>query len=394
MDFELPADAEAFRAEFREFLQAEVPPWYTHVLVDDDRTVSFSRELCRKLAAKGWLVMAWPKEYGGADADIWHQNVHREEMWAFGLPCGPQYLNLNFIGPAIFTFGTDEQKERYLKPMAAGESIWCQGFSEPNAGSDLANLQTTAEDTGNGFKINGNKIWISYSQDAEHCILMARTDPDAPKHKGISMFLVDMNTPGISVRQQNTVIGKTKLYEMHFDNVEVPYDALLGTVNKGWQMAMSVLEKERAALGYCGVNQIRLDTLLDFVKETKDSTGRLLSERTDVRNKLVRLRALNRALRFYMYKISSSHPDDDSSLIDSAIFKVLAGDSTVLPTAQFAMEVAGQRGLLDEVDPLATLNDGGAYLWWVLALAAQVAAGASEIQKNIIAQRGLGLPRG
>ena len=176
MDFEFPAEAEAFRTELREFLAHELPPWWTHMFVDDERAIPFTVELCMKLAAKDWLTMAWPKEYGGADADVWRQMVVREEMWAAGEPRGPQYMNLNYLGPAIMMFGTEEQKQKYIKPMAAGEVIWCQGFSEPSAGSDLASLATRAEDTGNGFRINGQKIWISYAQHAKHCMVLARTD--------------------------------------------------------------------------------------------------------------------------------------------------------------------------------------------------------------------------
>ena len=131
MDFEYPADAEAFRTELRQFLKEELPPWWTDTWVDDDRIIPFTLRFCQKMADKGWLTMAWPKEYGGSDADVWHQNVVREEMWRIGEPRGPQYMNLNYIGPAIMTFGTDEQKEKYLKPIAAGNVLWCQGFSEP-----------------------------------------------------------------------------------------------------------------------------------------------------------------------------------------------------------------------------------------------------------------------
>ena len=392
MDFEFPADAEAFRADLRDFIKREIPPWWSNHLHDDDRSFPFTVEFCKKLATKGWLVMAWPEEYGGAGADVWHQNIMREEMWAMGEPRGWQYMNLNFIGPSIMMFGTDEQKERYLPPMAAGEAVWCQGFTEPNAGSDLAGLQTRADDTGNGYKINGHKTWVTNAFHSEHCILLARTDPNVPKHKGISMFLVDMNTPGITVCETPTMAGQTKVHELFFEDAEVPYGALLGPLNQGWQVAMTALERERIGLGYSGRNQIQLDQLLRFVKETKDSTGRLLSERPDVRKKLTRLRALNRALRLLMNKVSSDPSDDGSGLIDAAAFKVLAGDSTI-ETAELAVELAGQRGLLLEDDPMATLGDG-AFMWWVYALPVQVAAGPSEIQRNIIAQRELGLPRG
>ncbi len=392
MEFEYPAEAEAFRTELRQFLQEELPSWWIDTWADDDRIIPFTLEFCKKLAAKGWLTMAWPKEYGGGDADIWHQNVVREEMWRIGEPRGPQYMNLNYIGPAIMMFGTDEQKEQYIKPMAAGEVLWCQGFSEPDAGSDLASLRTRAEDTGSGFKINGQKIWTSYAGHAEYCFLMVRTDPDAPKHKGISVFLVDMKTPGITVRPIYSMGGPIEFHELFFDDAEVPYEALLGPLNQGWYVAMSALEGERAGVGYAGLFDLQLDELVKFAGKTKDASGHSLVERPEIRGKLVRLRALNRALRLLMYKVMSNHAGAESALVDSAVVKTLAGDMSV-QIAQFAMEVTGPKGHLLDEDPLVTLGNG-AYSWWVRALPVQIAAGSSEIQRNIIAQRGLGLPRG
>ena len=391
MDFEYPAEAEAFRTELRQFLKEELPPWWSDTWVDDDRIIPFTLEFCQKMAEKGWLAMAWPKEFGGGDADIWHQNIVREEMWRIGEPRGPQYMNLNYIGPAIMMFGTDEQKEKYLKPIAGGNVIWCQGFSEPDVGSDLASLRTRAEDTGNGYKINGQKIWTSYARHAGYCFLMARTDPDVPKHKGISVFLLDMKTPGVTVRPIDSLGGPIEFHELFFDDVEVPYEARLGPENQGWHVAMSALEGERAGVGYAGLFQLQLDELLKHVQQAQDSSGRSLVERTEIRSKIVRLRAINRAMRLLMYKVESKHAGPDAAFVDSAIYKTLAGDIS-MQIAQLALEVTGLKGHLMEDDPLVTLGDG-AYRWWVRALPVQIAAGSSEIQRNIIAQRGMGLPR-
>ena len=391
MDFEYPAEAEDFRAELRAFFEQELPSWWTSLWAHDDRVMPFTLAFCQKLAAKGWLTMAWPKEYGGGDADIWHQNVVREEMWRYGEPRGPQYMNLNYIGPAIMMFGTEAQKEKYIKPMAAGEVIWCQGFSEPDAGSDLASLRTRAEDTGTGFKINGQKIWTSYAAHAEHCFLMARTNPEVPKHKGISMFLVDMDTPGITVRPIESMGGPIEFHEVFFDDVEIPYEALLGPRDQGWKVAMSALEGERVGVGYAGLFESQLEQLTEFVQDSKDSSGCRLSERADVRAKLVRMRAIVRAIRLFMNKIVANQTGDDSVLVDAASYKTMAGDVS-MQIAQLAMELTGLKGHLLENDPLVTLDEG-AYTWWTHALPVQVAVGSSEIQRNIIAQRGLGLPR-
>ena len=276
--------------------------------------------------------------------------------------------------------------------MAAGDAIWCQGFTEPEAGSDLASLELSAEDTGNGFKINGVKNWVSNAAHSEHCILLARTDPNVAKHAGISMFLVDMDTPGITVRETPTMVGQTKVHEILFEDVEVPYGALLGPLNQGWHVAISSLERERIGLGYSGRNQVQLDQLAALRQGDEGQHGASPLRANRCANKIVRLRALNRALRLLMNKVSCDASGDGSGLIDAAVFKVLAGDTTI-ETGQLAMELAGQRGLLlEDDDPMSTLGHG-AYMWWILALPVQVAAGPSEIQRNIIAQRGPGIPR-
>lgn len=389
MNFEYPPAAEAFRQELLAFLDAELPPWWVNFLSGDERNIAFTKQFCKKLAAKGWLTLAWPKEYGGGDAGVWEQIVLREVMWAAGEPRGPQYINLNFIGRAIMDFGTDEQIDSHLTPMAAGEAMWCQGFSEPEAGSDLANLVTRAEDTGGGFRINGTKSWVSYGHLAEHCILMARTDPDAARHRGISMFLVDMATPGISVRIIETMGGPPELAELTFEDVDVPYEALLGPRNEGWRVAMTALDYERAGLAYGARTHVQLDKLIEYSKQTCDSSGRRLSDRGDVQAKLMRLRTLNRAQRLIMYRALA---DEKAGVVDPSIYKVLGGQTTI-QAAQLAMELAGSRGTLLEADPMVPLDDGP-YAWWGHALPVQVAGGSSEIQRNIIAQHGLGLPRG
>ena len=392
MDLDFPAEVEAFRVEVREFLKQELPFWWMNFLVDDDRVVPFIAEFCQKLGAKGWLTLHWPEEYGGS-ADVLRHNVIREEMWGAGEPRGWQYMSSNYVGPTIMKYGTDEQRERFLKPIAAGEVFWCQGFTEPDAGSDLAGVKLLAEDIGSGFKLNGQKAWISYADHSDYCFLLARTDPSSSRHAGLSMLLVDMNTPGITVRPVKAMTGQPLLYnEIHFADAEVSYDTLLGPLNRGWEVAMSALEVERIGLAYGGRIQKHLDELLDFVKETNDGAGRRLAERRDVRAKLIRLRAKNRALRLFMYKVVSSREGDSSTVSDSTIYKVLAGDS-MLQTAQLAMELGGKRGLLLHQDPLSVMGEGP-YMCWGHALPVQIAAGSSEIQRNIIARQRLGLPRG
>lgn len=393
MDLDFPAKAEAFRTDVREFLRQELPSWWTNFLADDDRVIPFITEFCQKLGEKGWLTMHWPEEYGGSSVDDFHQSVIREEMWGAGEPRGWQYMSSNYIGPTIIEYGTTAQKERYLKPISEGRVFWCQGFTEPHTGSDLAAVKTRAEDTGSSFKLNGKKAWISYADDADHCFLMTRTDPDSSRHAGLSMLIVDMNTPGITVRPVKAMAGGRIYYnEIHFEDAEVPHDALLGPLNKGWEVAMWALGRERIGLAYSGRNTTHLQETLAYVKSAKDASGRPLSESSDVRSRLIRLRAKNRALRLFMHKVVATPAGDTSIPTNSAIYKVLAGDST-LETGQLAMDVAGQRGLLSQVDPLSVMGEGP-FMAWAHAMPVQIAAGSSEIQRNIIAQLGLGLPRG
>src|SRR5439155_19345449 len=185
VDFAFTPEEETFRAELRVFLDAELPDWWRGMFVDDDRAMPLTREICRKLAARGWLTMAWPPEHGGRGASVWMQTVLREEMWARDEPRGPQYMNLNYIGPLIMRFGTPEQRTRFLPPMARGDVVWCQGFSEPGAGSDLAALSTRADDDDDGYVVNGQKVWTSYADTpADWCLLLARTNHDGPKRDG------------------------------------------------------------------------------------------------------------------------------------------------------------------------------------------------------------------
>jgi len=246
MDFDFSPEDEAFRAELRAFLDDELPEWWKTVFVDDERAMPFTREFCHQLAARGWLTLSWPAEHGGADGSVWQQAVVREEMWAAGEPRGPQYMNLNYIGPLIMRFGTPEQQARHLPRMAAGDVLWCQGFSEPEAGSDLASLKTRAVRDGDHYVVNGQKIWNSYADaPADHCLLLARTNTEVKKQLGISMFLVDMRTPGITVRPIPSMAGKSEFSEIFFDDAAIPVTDRLGDEDQGWTLVGEGLAFER-----------------------------------------------------------------------------------------------------------------------------------------------------
>ena len=294
MDFDFSPEDEAFRAELRAFLDDELPTWWKTVFVDDARAMPFTRELCQKLAARGWLTLSWPSEHGGADGSVWQQAVVREEMWAAGEPRGPQYMNLNYIGPLIMRFGTPEQQARHLPRMAAGDVIWCQGFSEPEAGSDLASLKTRAVRDGDRYVVNGQKIWNSYADaPADHCLLLARTDPEVKKQMGISMFLVDMRTPGITVRPIPSMAGKSEFSEIFFDDAVIPVTDRLGDENNGWTLVGEGLAFERIGIArYARANRV-LEHLVAYARDTVVD-GRPLAEDPAVRARLATLAVAHR----------------------------------------------------------------------------------------------------
>ena len=247
MDFSWDDEQRAFRATVREFLAAHLPGDWESLAHGPgaDWQSTFSKKFCGELAEAGLLVPHWPKRWGGRDADPWTSFILAEEMWEAGEPRGGQYMNVNWIGPTLMRFGSEEQQQRYIPPMAQGQTLWCQGFSEPEAGSDLASLRTRADKEGSTYRINGQKIWTSYAGHADTCFLLARTSPG---RNGISIFLLPMDTPGITVRQIPSVIGEGDIHEVFFDDVTVPATAMLGEEGKGWEIVRTALSLERVGI--------------------------------------------------------------------------------------------------------------------------------------------------
>jgi len=391
MDFDFTPEETAFRAELRAFLADELPTWWKTTFVDDARAMPFTRDLCQKLAARGWLTLSWPREHGGTDGSVWQQAVVREEMWAAGEPRGPQYMNLNYIGPLIMRFGTPEQQARFLPPMAAGNVIWCQGFSEPEAGSDLASLKTRAERDGEHYVVNGQKIWTSYaSAPADQCLLLARTNADVKKQMGISMFLVDMRTPGITVRPIPSMAGKSEFNEVFFDDAVIPVTDRLGDENKGWTLVGEGLAFERIGIArYARANRV-LEHLVAYARDTVVD-GRPLAEDPAVRARLATLAVRVEAAKVLNYGAISIQAAGEVPAIEASIARIHNTQVEQL-AGQIGLEVLGPQGLLLEDDPFGLL-DGEMQRQWLESIPVTVAAGSTEVQKNIIAQRGLGLPR-
>ena len=247
MDFDLGESAAALRVRLRALIAEHIAEDYLGAFTTDPADLDVAQRFCKTLAEEGLLTLAWPTEYGGAGGSMWDQTVVREEMWAHHEPRGAQYMGLNWVGPAIMAFGTDPQKQQHLPAIAAGDVIWCQGFSEPEAGSDLASLRTRAVEDGDGYRITGQKIWTSYAGMAQWCVLAARVGP-GERHEGITMFVVPMDSPGITVRPIRSMLGPHHLNEVFFDEVWAGPDAVLGGIGDGWAVIRKALAHERVGI--------------------------------------------------------------------------------------------------------------------------------------------------
>jgi alkylation response protein AidB-like acyl-CoA dehydrogenase len=293
-------------------------------------------------------------------------------------------------GPTIMVHGTEEQKQRFLPPILSGEQSWCQGFSEPEAGSDLANLQTRAVRDGDDFVINGQKIWTSMAQHAHWMNILARTDPDAPKHKGISYFLVDMKSPGISVRPLVNMVGAADFNEVFFENVRVPKENLLGEENRGWYLATTTLDFERSNIASTTNLVLMVSDLVDWVRAHASAPECTIGHRASLRYELADRTVEAQIARLMSYRVISMQ---NAGLIpnkESSVAKLYSSELEQR-VAQTAMRALGSYGLL--LNGEAPLR-GSIARMYLYAVALTIGGGTSEIQRNIVAMRGLGMPRG
>ncbi len=392
MDFSWSAEEDAFREEIRDFLKAELPDGWNDTLVldkEDDAYIELAKAFTQKLGAKGWFTAHWPEEYGGLNWPFWQHFIMNEEMSTADAPIiggnGPK-----FLGPTIIHYGSDEQKEQFLPGIAKGEDLWVQGYSEPNSGSDLASLQTRAEEDGDEWVINGQKIWSSYGHYADWCFMLARTDPDAPKHRGISYFLLDMKTPGITVRPLNNIAGTKGFNEIFFENVRVPKDALLGEKNRGWYMATTTLSYERTAIEAPARAQRILNDLVRYAKLTKRN-GQTLAEDPSIRQRLAQLAIEIDVSRCLSYRVATSQAREEIPGQEAPANKVFTSEM-IQRIAQVGMQMMGLYGQLEFNTKWAPLK-GKIERLYLTSVSGTIAGGTSEIQRNIIAERGLGLPR-
>ena len=393
MEFRFTPEEETFRSEIREFLKEELPAdWGGAGALGEagEERWEFLRSFQKKLAGRKWLTLGWPEEHGGLAASHMMQVIYNEEMSYFRAPTqlgvGPDR-----VGPTIILYGTEEQKRQQLPGIVRGETVWCQGFSEPSSGSDLASLQTSAVADGDYFVVNGQKIWTSFAHRADWCILLARTDPEAPKHKGISYLLLDMKTPGIEVRPLVDMLGRSSFNEVFFDNVRVPRDCLVGELNRGWYVAAATLDFERSGINRVVMGIRMYEELVEYAAQAKADGGRLMDD-TRVRHRLAELAIEFQAGRMHAYRVASMQARGEIPNAEASISK-LYGSELQQRLAGAGMEMLGLGSQLEPGSRWAPLK-GRLEQYYVFAAALTIAAGTSEIMRGIIAGRGLGLPRG
>jgi alkylation response protein AidB-like acyl-CoA dehydrogenase len=392
MDLTPTAEDRAFRTQVRRWLETNAP-------TGDMTTLDERKAWHRKLYEAGYVGMLWPKEYGGWGRTPMQQAIVQDEMARLGAPPPINGLGIGFIGPTIIVHGTDWQKQRYLKTMLTAEEIWCQLYSEPNAGSDLASLKTRAEDQGDHFLVNGQKIWTSSGPIADWGILLARTDGKAAKHKGISCVLLHMRQPGVEVRPLRQITGSSLFSEVFMTNARAEKRDLIGGLNQGWEIAQTTLGWERGAnsLGRVTRYAVAFNQLVRATKELRRG-GKPLLEDAAVRARLGKVYAELEVQRYAALRVLSALQNSDSPGAASSITK-LSYTEFEKRYFELALEILGPYGQVvsarEEFEDIDTSSGepgtwATAFLW---SRAGTIYSGSSEIQKNIIGERVLGLPK-
>ena len=391
MEFAFSAEDDAFRRELTEFIRQEhTPEWDDADRGSDEAGWTATKQMRQKLADRGWLTMHWPEEYGGQKASPVRSTVFNDEMTYYRAP-GRDNFGVRMMGATLMMHGSEEQKRLHLPPVARGEVQWCQGYSEPETGSDLASLNTRAVRDGDEFVINGSKIWTSMGHRGDWIMLLARTDTDAPKHRGISFFLVDLKTPGIQVRPIIDMAGRHNFNQVIFDNVRVPARNLVGEENRGWYVAVTLLDFERSGIDYSSNGRRLLDDTWRYATDTKRD-GQVLAQVPWVRNLMADRYIECEVARLIAYNVAYMQGEGLVPNKEASMSKVF-GSETVQRVTKSCMEVLGMYGFLNRQDKWAPL-EGRIQENWLTSFSGTIAAGTSEIQRNVIASRGLGLPRG
>ena len=397
MDLTYGKDDEAFRRELRAWLRKHLPrrggdaDGNEDMSYNDPRRIAAAKAWQRTLYKAGYVAIGWPKEFGGQGASIVRQTILNEELILHRAPSLIGMMGVQMVGPTLIRHGTDEQRKAHLPRILAADEIWCQGYSEPGSGSDLASLKTRAEIDGDFFVVNGQKVWTSGAHIADWMFCLVRTDPSAPKHKGISYVLIDMKTPGITVRPLVQMTGDPGFNEVFFSDVRVPRTNLVGNLNEGWQVANSTLQFERNMLASTTRTQQLMGDLVALAQR-RTRNGAKASRDPWVRQRLADLQIRTEAMKFHALKQLSDGIHGRSPGIGASINKLVTTELNHDICAA-ALEVLGSYGQLAKGAP--HVEDRGA---WpkdhMFTLGMIIGGGTSQIQKNIISERGLGLPKG
>ena len=391
MDLQLTADEKTFRAEVRTFLQRELTPeaWKAHRDPTEQGmwTAEFTKAFRRKLGAAGYIGMGWPKEYGGGGRSRVYQAIFWDEMEYHRAPGLDR--SITYVPNALIALGSEAQKAEFLPKMGRGELSWFVGYTEPDAGSDLANLKTKAVEDGDHFVISGQKAFSSDAHMADYGWVATRTDPASTKHRGLSMFIVDMKSPGVTVSEYPTLAGWTH-HAVHFDRVRVPKSMMVGELHQGWKVVMGAIDFERAALSSAGLVGYQLDRLLAWCSQDREGSGRFLDDPL-VQDELVRLAIEAEGAKLMSYWLASLHargltPQHETSLA------LLVKRETARRFDVAGLELLGQFAPLRAGSPAVALG-GEVEVEYRDHLYFQFAAGGFDITRNVVATRGLGLPR-
>jgi alkylation response protein AidB-like acyl-CoA dehydrogenase len=381
VDFDMGEDVAALRTTLRRLVREHVPPDFLGAFTDDPADLALAQSFCAVLGEHGELCSSWPREYGGRDASPWEQTAMREEMWAFHEPRGAQYMGVNWVGPTLMRHGTDEQKRLHLPAIAAGREIWCQGFSEPGSGSDLASLQTSARRDGDGYRINGQKVWTSYATIAQWCFLLVRTSRTQRKQHGLTIFLVRMDDPAIEVRPIASMLGPHHLNEVFIDDLWVTDADVLGTVDEGWSVVQEVLSFERVGIA----RYARIERLLQW------APGALGADQWDalpsqLHARWARMLVRTRRTRLLAYRVVDLQDEG----------RIRPGDAAAYRIAVTQLDQDGADLLLD-IASMATLSTGEGQRfrravedYHRYSRASTVASGSVEVQRILMARALLG----
>jgi len=373
--------AAALRAELRELVNSNVPEQFLGAFTDDPADLETAQAFCRLLAERNLLCLSWPEEFGGGAASVWEQTVVREEMWAHHEPRGAQYMGVNWVGPIIMRHGTEEQQQTHLPPIARGEVIWCQGFSEPEAGSDLASLRTAARRDGDGWLVSGQKIWTSYATMAQWCFLLARTSKvgvgaTQKKQQGLTIFLVPMDDPAIQVRPIRCMMGPHHLNEVFFDDLRVTEANVLGTVDAGWSIVQDVMSFERVGIA----RYARCERLLAAAPTVLGGRWEDLS--TELRGRWVRMLTHCRRARLMAYRVVLLQSSGRIQPGDAAAYRI-AVTKLDQDSAEVLMDIAAE---VSHDDPRAAWFLGEVEDHWKYSQASTVSSGSIEMQRILLSR--------